>query len=258
VCVCVFEHCSFSLSLSSSSTESLSLFSTLTYSNSNSKTTTPGTEATEQREKHKMKYERVKRILLETQGGVEHLYSKIKHVDVSGLQKEEDETKTSTVNMLYNCETILSELQRRVETRRGESGVIELDNMRNEIRDDDIMASRPYNRRVEADGMSSPLHVKSNDMLSSTDLNTTDCVTSLQDEVDENVTREQMKMAAKQRVKQNLDAKRIIEEAKVEVDEDSMRRANITNRGTSGTSNVSSSTSSTRAQTGSGLRPQAV
>ena len=88
--------------------------------------------------------------------------------------------------------------------------------------------------------------------------------TIIQDEVDENVTREQMKMAAKQRVKQNLEAKRIIEKAKEEVDEDSMRRR--TTRGTSGMSNISSTSSSTtskkRVQTASssglGLRPHAV
>ena len=89
--------------------------------------------------------------------------------------------------------------------------------------------------------------------------------TIIQDEVDENVTREQMKMAAKQRVKQNLEAKRIIEKAKEEVDEDSMRRRT---RGTSGMSNISSTSSSTtfskkRVQTaasssGLGLRPHAV
>ena len=84
-----------------------------------------GTEALERREKHKTKYERVKRILLETQGGVEHLFSKIKHVDVSGLQKDEEEgeeKEMKSTNVLYNCETILSELQRRVESRRGASG----------------------------------------------------------------------------------------------------------------------------------------
>ena len=71
-------------------------------------------------------------------------------------------------------------------------------------------------------------------------------------------------MAAKQRVKQNLEAKRIIEKAKEEVDEDSMRRR--TTRGTSGMSNISSTSSSTtskkRVQTASssglGLRPHAV
>ena len=138
--------------------------------------------------------------------------------------------------------------------------------MRNEIRDDDIMASRPYNRRVEAAEddtimmMSSPTttSIKMNGDTSSKNVDDT----TLQDEVDENVTREQMKMAAKQRVKQNLDAKRIIEKAKEEVDEDSMRRT----RGTSGMSSISStsnsSTSKKRVQTASssglGLRPHAV
>ena len=69
----------------------------------------------------------MKRILLETQGGVEHLFSKIKHVDVSGLQKDEkegEEKEMKSTNVLYNCETILSELQRRVESRRGASGTL--------------------------------------------------------------------------------------------------------------------------------------
>ena len=52
----------------------------------------------ERREKHKTKYERVKRILLETQGGVEHLFSKIKHVDVSGLQRKDDEEVDKEIN----------------------------------------------------------------------------------------------------------------------------------------------------------------
>ena len=142
--------------------------------------------------------------------------------------------------------------------------------MRNEIHDDDIIASRPYNRRVEADDdtsmmVSSPTTTttKMGDTSSSNKQFVDE--TTIQDEVDENVTREQMKMAAKQRVKQNLEAKRIIEKAKEEVDEDSMRRRT---RGTSGMSNISSTSSSTtfskkRVQTaasssGLGLRPHAV
>ena len=120
--------------------------------------------------------------------------------------------------------------------------------MRNEIHDDDIIASRPYNRRVEADDdtsmmVSSPTTTttKMGDTSSSNKQFVDE--TTIQDEVDENVTREQMKMAAKQRVKQNLEAKRIIEKAKEEVDEDSMRRR--TTRGTSGMSNISSTSSST-------------
>lgn len=216
------------------------------------------TKATENREKHKAKFERVKRILLETQGGVEHLYAKIKHVDVSGIedsnQDEDSKKEQSIVNILYKCETVLSELQRRVESRRGASGVKELSDMRNEIQDDDITASRPFNRRVEAE-------FGSGGLMSSPKLNGTsesnshvDAVSdvAIQDEVDENVTREQMKIASKQRVKQNLEAKRIIEEAKVEVDEASMRRG----RGLSGMSSASASTSSSsKKRIGTGMRP---
>ena len=58
---------------------------------------------------------------------MEHLFSKIKHVDVSGLEQKEDENEEKemkSTTVLYNCETILSELQRRVESRRGASGTL--------------------------------------------------------------------------------------------------------------------------------------
>lgn len=134
------------------------------------------TETSSLRDANRQKYERVQRVLLESHSGIEHLFAKVEHISVSGL----NEDARTILDVLYNCETVLSELQRKVES----SKIDTIEDVTSEIKESDISATRPFNRRVEPEVMTSSQR-------------TGDTPGDVE-EVDERVTREQMKVAARE------------------------------------------------------------
>jgi len=172
-------------------------------------------DATTECESNKRKYERLQRIVIDAQAGIEHLLSKIAHVEVSGLRDCGDGVDANIIDMLYNCETTLSELQRRTH----EAGHDEKTNMKeltdatSTIKDADLAASRPFNRRINLNGETKDDAPP-----------TYDEKVDNQEEIDENVQREQMKLASMERIMRHEEPEGTKESKPNRVEEQALRR----------------------------------
>lgn len=107
-------------------------------------------------ERTKIKYERLAKILINAKAGVDHLSEKLEAV--RGDRRPIQINDETLVEVMYQCETILQDVQskvRRIQEERGIYVTKKVEDKPNDGADAAVMRARPFNQRIslpDADG----------------------------------------------------------------------------------------------------------
>jgi chromosome segregation ATPase len=107
-------------------------------------------------ERSRQKFERLQRVLIDGQAGIEHLAAKLAHVDLGEGKtlRPQQMSDESIVNILFGCETALVEMLSRLKAEQakygaGYGGAAAAAAAAEEgFDEEELQANRPYNRRI--------------------------------------------------------------------------------------------------------------
>jgi coiled-coil domain-containing protein 151 len=108
-------------------------------------------------ERTKVKYERLAKILINAKAGVDHLSEKLE--SVRGDRRPIQMNDETIVEVMYQCETILQDIQarcRRIQEERGVYVEETIEDRPDDVADDAVMRARPFNQRIslpDGDGL---------------------------------------------------------------------------------------------------------
>jgi len=160
----------------------------------------------------RQKYERMQRVLIDGQAGIEHLHTKMEHITVGDIREVR---KGSVVDYLYNSETKLAQMCSLLKTEAKlaqTTGASSSESMATALKEADLASSRPFNRRV---------NLPSED---NSDAKAFDEAEYVEGGDEEGVTREQMKLAARERLNLHTNKGKKPRKKKKSREEEAMRR----------------------------------
>ena len=108
-------------------------------------------------ERTKIKYERLAKILINAKAGVDHLSEKLE--TVRGDRRPIQINDETLVEVMYQCETILQDVQskvRRIQEERGIYVTKKIEDKPDDGTDAAVMRARPFNQRIslpDSDGL---------------------------------------------------------------------------------------------------------